>query len=55
MWPSQHRRACAHPSRAGNLPQDASIVFTKASLISFLKTHNVEVGTNFSEIRALPK
>jgi hypothetical protein len=46
---------CSHISRAGNLAQDASIVFTKASLISFLKTHNVEVGTNFSEIRALPK
>lgn len=39
----------------GMLPQDASIVFTKASLIAYLKTHQIEVGSNYAEISKVPR
>ncbi|UZJ51734.1 hypothetical protein CBS101457_001054 [Exobasidium rhododendri] len=39
----------------GRLPPTASIVFTKASLIEFLKTHGIEVGPNNTEINKLPR
>lgn len=37
------------------MPQDHSIVFTKANFIEFLKTKGVEVGPNFTELNRLPK
>lgn len=39
----------------GMLPQNASIVFTKASLIAYLKTHQIEVGSNYAELSKVPK
>lgn len=44
-----------HSSLPGCLPQTASIVFSKASLIAFLKTHGIEVSPNYGEISKLPK
>ena len=37
------------------LPASASIVFTKDSLLRFLKTHNIDVSPNYVEINKLPK
>lgn len=37
------------------LPPSASIVFTKDSLLRFLKTHNIDVSPNYVEINKLPK
>lgn len=37
------------------LPQKASIVFTKESLLAFLKTHNIDVGPNYAEISKVPR
>ncbi|MCO5613775.1 hypothetical protein L7F22_068053 [Adiantum nelumboides] len=37
------------------LPANANIVFTKDSLLRFLKTHNIDVSPNYVEINKLPK
>lgn len=37
------------------LPANASIIFTKDSLLRFLKTHNIDVSPNYVEINKLPK
>lgn len=36
------------------MPQNHSIIFTKAQLIAFLKTKGIEVGPNFTELNRLP-
>ncbi|PWN87770.1 hypothetical protein FA10DRAFT_269064, partial [Acaromyces ingoldii] len=39
----------------GCMPQGAHVVFTKAGLVDFLKTHGIDVGPNFTELSRVPK
>lgn len=37
------------------MPQGAHVVFTKAGLVDFLKTHGIDVGPNYTELSRVPK
>lgn len=40
---------------ATTVKDDDAVVFTKTSLIQFLKSHDIQVDTNYSELKGLPR